>query len=91
MRYVWLLSILAAAGYGIGQLLAPVLRAHLRARRCDHDNVRCVHGDEIDVRDARAICRSCGKALKKEPLPYICSVTGHPHPSAQNDGSQADG
>lgn len=79
MRDVWFLFFLVVAGYGIGQLLGPVLHVYLRTRHCEHINVRCVHGDEINIRETRAICRACGKALKKMALPEICSYTLKPH------------
>ena len=34
-------------------------------RRCRHERVRCIHGDEIVARRWRRIaCRDCGRALK---------------------------
>lgn len=48
-------------------------------RGCEHANVRCVHGDEINARNgARAACRDCGASLHR-PLPAVCSSSGRPH------------
>jgi hypothetical protein len=49
-------------------------------KRCKHERVRCVHGDEIiQVDFARVKCLDCGRALKHHPLPEPCTVTGHRH------------
>ena len=49
-------------------------------KRCPHARLRCTHGDEIIARGfARAVCRDCGRALKREPLPVMCFYTGEPH------------
>lgn len=50
-------------------------------RRCPHDRVRCVHGDEIIRADWRRVaCLDCGKYLKGE-LPIVCYFTGQVHQS----------
>lgn len=56
-------------------------------RRCKHDAVRCIHGDEIISTTrawrrptwARARCLRCGKALYDQPLPDPCWFTDEPH------------
>jgi hypothetical protein len=57
--------------------------AQMRRRwfgRCEHENVRCVHGDEIIAnRYRRGVCLDCNRSL--QPLPFMCSWTGKPHPS----------
>lgn len=57
-------------------------------RRCRHERVRCIHGDEILARMTtwrgivrRAACLDCGGALDRG-LPEPCTVTGKPHASA---------
>lgn len=48
-------------------------------RRCQHLNVRCVHGDEINARwGKRRACLDCGRSLPG-PLPEICWHTGARH------------
>lgn len=48
-------------------------------RRCPHDHIRCVHGDEINHADGkRRACMDCGAYLKG-PLPLYCTVTGGKH------------
>jgi hypothetical protein len=55
---------------------------------CKHEHVRCTHGDEIIGRNfRRRVCIDCRRALKG-PLPLICSVTGEPHPSAQDEAAR---
>lgn len=47
---------------------------------CDHELIRCTHGDEIiGRRFRRRVCMVCGRALKGE-LPEICFFTDEPHP-----------
>lgn len=64
----------------------------MRLRRCPHDRVRCIHGDEINQAmtylDAltgaparRARCLDCGRALIQD-LPEPCTFTGVPHEGA---------
>jgi hypothetical protein len=49
---------------------------------CKHEDVRCVHGDEIIARNfRRAVCLICGRALDRD-LPRDCWFSGQPHPSA---------
>lgn len=56
-------------------------------RRCPHDIVRCVHGNEIIARGyRRQVCVKCGRALKG-PLPEFCTVTGHRHSSFYGDAN----
>ncbi len=48
-------------------------------RRCPHDHVRCVHGDEINTAGGmRRACLDCGDWLTG-PLPPRCSITGQLH------------
>lgn len=48
---------------------------------CQHDNVRCIHGDEIvGSRYRRRRCLDCG-AILKGPLPVVCHYTGQIHDS----------
>jgi hypothetical protein len=49
--------------------------------KCEHKNVRCVHGDEINLRNAVAACVDCGKSLKRQGRPMTCTVTGKLHGS----------
>ena len=50
-------------------------------KRCRHERVRCLHGDEIIHRGfRRRACVDCGRALKG-PLPEVCTVTGSVHQS----------
>jgi hypothetical protein len=53
---------------------------------CQHEAVRCIHGDEIIGRMRRGVfrrqaCLVCGRALDRD-LPVLCFFTGQPHPSA---------
>lgn len=56
-------------------------------KRCKHERVRCIHGDEINSTGrawrhpsiARVRCLDCGRALYKMEMPEICSNTGTPH------------
>jgi hypothetical protein len=57
---------------------------------CEHQQVRCIHGDEIwstqRLRDgaiARVRCLGCGRSLHGRPLPDICTVTGGQHHAPQ--------
>lgn len=46
---------------------------------CKHENVRCVHGDEIVHRRYRRVaCLDCGRSLKRD-LPSMCWFTGTIH------------
>lgn len=62
--------------------------------RCEHKNVRCIHGDEIisTVRAwrrptlARVRCLDCGKALYNKPFPIMCYNTGFRHFSFEGKG-----
>ena len=54
-------------------------------RRCKHERVRCIHGDEIlmamtvyRARIRRQRCLDCGRALDRG-LPDPCTVNGQPH------------
>lgn len=48
---------------------------------CQHDHVRCTHGDEIIGRGfRRRVCLVCGRSLRGD-LPEMCFFTGEPHPS----------
>ena len=56
-------------------------------RRCKHENVRCVHGDEVIFHMrlrrpyfARAFCLDCNRPLYGHDLPLICTVTSTLHP-----------
>lgn len=50
--------------------------------KCQHPNIRCVHGDEIIACGyRRARCLDCGRYLKGD-LPEHCWYTGRPHLSA---------
>lgn len=50
---------------------------------CDHEVVRCTHGDEIiGRRFRRRVCMVCGRSLKG-PLPRLCFFTGELHPSVE--------
>lgn len=45
---------------------------------CDHDRIRCIHGDEINmVRGARAACIDCFDLF--EDLPEYCYYTKEKH------------
>ncbi len=53
---------------------------------CKHENVRCIHGDEINNTGrlrppyiARCACKDCGKYLYWREMPDICTNTGTPH------------
>jgi hypothetical protein len=55
-------------------------------KRCDHANIRCIHGDEINAyirwrrpSIARAFCLDCNRPLFGHDLPAICTETQHPH------------
>ena len=52
-------------------------------RRCRHERVRCVHGDEINWRSGRvtvrAACLDCDASLPKLDLPAICHYNGEAH------------
>ena len=56
-------------------------------KRCDHPDIRCVHGDEINnsskgffrVKFARARCVTCESYLYDHDLPLVCTVTGRSH------------
>ena len=64
---------------------APLSRLARWFRRCPHDAIRCVHGDEIiDRNGARRACLDCGRSLKGS-LPDLCAVTGRLHPSVVAD------
>jgi hypothetical protein len=59
-------------------------------RSCGHDNVRCIHGDEIiAVGYKRGHCLDCGKWFVA--LPVLCSVTGKPHPGMAWDDGRDEG
>ena len=61
------------------QQATGMLKVLTRWRRCRHEHVRCVHGDEILARKwRRVVCVACGKALKG-PLPLVCTVSHRPH------------
>jgi ribosomal protein S27E len=47
---------------------------------CEHNRVRCIHGDEIlfAAGGRRVRCLDCGRALDR-PLPALCTVTGLAH------------
>jgi len=46
---------------------------------CKHEHVRCVHADEIILRNNRRVaCLICGRSLDR-PLPDICFFTDRPH------------
>lgn len=45
---------------------------------CTHENIRCVHGDEINYRAGdRNVCVDCDRSSSY--LPVVCSYTGKPH------------
>lgn len=56
-------------------------------QRCKHENLRCVHGDEINQTGrmfrrpeiARAACTDCGRYVYDKGLPEYCTTTGEPH------------
>lgn len=60
-------------------------------KRCPHNDIRCVHGDEIQnsakgffrVKIARARCVDCASYLYDHDLPEICTETGSPHYSVR--------
>jgi len=60
-------------------------------KRCKHENVRCIHGDEINhyskgyfrPKFARVFCEDCLNPLYNRPLLDICSVNNQPHRSRQ--------
>lgn len=55
---------------------------------CEHDEVRCVHGDEIIARGFRRVaCLVCGRSLN-EPLPRLCWFTGEQHVDAYPEASR---
>lgn len=46
---------------------------------CEHQVIRCTHGDEIIHRKwRRRVCLDCGRSLRG-PLPDVCFFTGEPH------------
>lgn len=46
---------------------------------CKHDDVRCIHGDEIIARGfRRRLCMTCGRALRGL-MPSTCWYTGTLH------------
>ncbi len=46
---------------------------------CKHDEVRCVHGDEIIARGFRRVaCLVCGRSLDRD-LPVMCWFSGERH------------
>lgn len=48
--------------------------------KCDHEQVRCIHGDEIVVKGwQRAACIDCFSLFAE--LPDYCYYTGELHPS----------
>ena len=64
-----------------------MIKFRLFKKRCEHTNVRCIHGDEVVTTCrgwlrpsfARARCLDCGIALYNHGLPPVCSDTGRPH------------
>lgn len=58
--------------------------------RCEHEHVRCIHGDEIIAAMPtrgpfrRARCRDCGRALDRG-LPQPCTYTGRNHASTTEE------
>lgn len=48
-------------------------------RVCKHERTRCVHGDEINARGSRVACLTCGRSLRRLPLPVLCWFTGARH------------
>lgn len=83
---LWIVFALTTGQYGF--ILNAVIYAIVYARNwirwahppCPHDDIRCVHGDEILARGgSRAACRKCGRSLKRAPLPDICTVSGERH------------
>lgn len=63
----------------------PVKLWFMQRFHCKHENVRCIHGDEIwQRRYRRRACLTCGRALKG-PLPERCTVSGKPHASFYGD------
>lgn len=54
-------------------------------RVCEHDVIRCIHGDEIIACGfRRRLCMTCGRALRG-PLPRLCWFSGTPHASVSDD------
>lgn len=53
-------------------------------RRCEHQHIRCTHGDEINERGGRRrVCLDCGRSLEGD-LPLYCYQTGKLHFSYVN-------
>ena len=53
-------------------------------RRCKHELIICLHGDEIVSRNFnRSVCIICEKPFKE--LPEICAYTGKPHLSSERE------
>lgn len=56
-------------------------------KKCKHENIRCIHGDEINQTArlfrrpeiARVACLDCYKYLYNKEYPEICSETGLSH------------
>lgn len=55
-----------------------IIRFPLRFRRCKHEFIRCIHGDEIIALNyKRGECVMCGRLFKE--LPRVCAHTGKVH------------
>ena len=60
-----------------------------KRNRCEHKNVRCIHGDEVNhynkgffhIKIARVFCTDCDNPLYDRPMLAICSVNNQPHRS----------
>ena len=59
-------------------------------RRCSHEEIRCIHGDEIIARAyMRSMCLDCGKLFPE--LTTVCFYTKKPHTDYEMTHRSMDG